>query len=133
MRLAQGHTKDCKQALDAGAGGIIIPMVESAEQLQMVRNACCWPPAGIRGLIGPYDLSASLGLTAQFQHPDFVTAMQHVRDLCVQTNMPCGVHAVAPDTKELQHRIDEGYRFIAYSIDSVFLNHAVLIPEKYLL
>lgn len=183
VRLAQGHTKDCKQALDAGAGGIIVPMVESAEQLQMVRNACCWPPAGIRGvgfsranlfgkhfdayteeaqapmlvamiehiravenlatilqvdgldaiLIGPYDLSASLGLTAQFQHPDFVTAMQHVRDLCVQTNMPCGVHAVAPDTKELQHRIDEGYRFIAYSIDSVFLNHAVLIPEKYLL
>ena len=32
-RLAQGHSKDCKQALDAGAGGIIVPMVESAAQL----------------------------------------------------------------------------------------------------
>ena len=26
-RLAQGNSKDCKQALDAGAGGVIVPMV----------------------------------------------------------------------------------------------------------
>ena len=32
VRLAQGNIKDCKQALDAGAGGIIVPMVETAEQ-----------------------------------------------------------------------------------------------------
>ena len=46
-RLAQGHPKDCKQALDAGAGGIIVPMVESADQLVEVRNASeekCKPP-----------------------------------------------------------------------------------------
>ena len=39
-RLAQGHTKDCKQALDAGAGGVIVPMVETAAQLTQVRDAC---------------------------------------------------------------------------------------------
>src|SRR5690348_12944720 len=33
VRVARGHFKDCKQALDAGAGGIIAPMIESAEQL----------------------------------------------------------------------------------------------------
>ena len=49
-RLAQGETKDCKQALDAGAGGVIIPMVESAQQLTRVRDACRWPPAGLRGV-----------------------------------------------------------------------------------
>lgn len=27
-RLAQGQMKDCKQALDAGCGGVIVPMVE---------------------------------------------------------------------------------------------------------
>ncbi len=32
-RLAEGQMKDCKQALDAGAGGVIVPMVESAEHL----------------------------------------------------------------------------------------------------
>ncbi len=50
VRIAQGHPKDCKQALDAGAGGVIIPMVDSPEQLEMVRDACRWPPAGNRGV-----------------------------------------------------------------------------------
>ena len=50
VRLAQGHSKDCKQALDAGAGGVIAPMVESAEQLLLIRDACRWPPAGTRGV-----------------------------------------------------------------------------------
>jgi len=49
-RVARGHAKDCKQALDAGAGGIIVPMIESAEQLVEVRDACRWPPAGMRGI-----------------------------------------------------------------------------------
>ena len=49
-RIAQSHPKDFKQALDAGAGGIIAPMIESAEQLESIRDACCWPPAGNRGV-----------------------------------------------------------------------------------
>ena len=50
VRLAQGHPKDCKQALDAGAGGVIVPAVESAAQLNQVRDACRWPPTGTRGV-----------------------------------------------------------------------------------
>lgn len=50
VRVAEGHPKDCKQALDAGAGGVIIPMVESAEQLKTICDACRWPPAGRRGV-----------------------------------------------------------------------------------
>ena len=49
-RLAQGAIKDCKQVLDAGAGGVIIPMVESAEQLKSVTEAVRWPPSGKRGV-----------------------------------------------------------------------------------
>lgn len=170
-RLAQGSTKDCKQALDAGAGGVIVPMVESAEQLERVRDACCWPPAGTRGvgfsranlfgkhfeayaveaqaplliamiehvravenldailgvrgldalLIGPYDLSASMGLTAQFDQPEFVQAMQRIRARADAHKMPCGVHVVSPSREQLQQRIGEGYRFLAYSIDAVML------------
>lgn len=50
VRVAQGSVKDCKQALDAGCCGIIVPMVESAEQLVRIRNACRWPPASTRGV-----------------------------------------------------------------------------------
>jgi len=177
-RLAQGHPKDCKQALDAGAGGVIVPMVECASQLAQVRDACRWPPAGTRGvgfsranlfgkhfeayaeeaqapllvamiehiravndleailkvegldaiLIGPYDLSASMGLTARFEEPEFMAAMERIRTLCEQQGMPCGVHVVMPDAATLEQRIAEGYRFIAYSIDAVFLRASAERP-----
>lgn len=174
VRLAQGHIKDCKQALDAGAAGVIIPMVSSAENLRMIRNACCWPPEGTRGvgfsranlfgrnfetyqieaqqpfvvamiedsksldcledilavkgldaiLIGPYDLSASMGITAQFDNELFKKTMNRIHKSCVKYGMACGIHVVQPDIEQLTQRIEEGYRFIAYSIDSVFLNNA---------
>jgi 2-dehydro-3-deoxyglucarate aldolase len=50
VRLAQGAPKDCKQALDAGACGVIIPMISSADQLRTVIDACRWPAAGRRGV-----------------------------------------------------------------------------------
>ncbi|SVD49475.1 uncharacterized protein METZ01_LOCUS402329, partial [marine metagenome] len=37
-RIANPKSKDCKQALDAGAGGIIAPMIESADQLKKIRD-----------------------------------------------------------------------------------------------
>jgi 2-dehydro-3-deoxyglucarate aldolase len=178
VRLAQGHPKDCKLALDAGAGGVIIPMVESAAQLRMIREACCWPPAGTRGvgfsranlygkhfetyseeaqaplvvamienvkaleemdemlqvegldaiLVGPYDLSASMNLTGKFESVEFIDAMNRIITLCNKHKIPCGVHVVQPDAAMLQQRIEEGYRFLAYSIDSVFLNASVKNP-----
>ena len=50
VRLAHGHSKDCKQALDAGAGGVIVPMIGSADQLIKVRDSIRWPPSGRRGV-----------------------------------------------------------------------------------
>jgi 2-dehydro-3-deoxyglucarate aldolase len=174
-RLARGDPKDCKQALDAGVGGVIVPMIESAAQLTAVRDCCRWPPAGTRGvgfsranlfgkhfdayreeaqapllvamieharaverlesilavpgldavLIGPYDLAASLGLTAQFTDPRFRAALQRIRTLTDSRGVPCGMHVVAAEPATLTKHLEEGYRFIAYSIDAVFLlSHA---------
>ena len=81
VRVAQGKIKDCKQALDSGAGGIIVPMVESAEQLQQVRDATRWPPAGTRGvafsranLFGKYFDE----YIAEAQQPLLVAMIEHV-------------------------------------------------------
>ena len=49
-RLAQGEPMECKQVLDAGAGGVIVPMIENEEQLMRVIDACRWPPDGNRGV-----------------------------------------------------------------------------------
>ena len=178
VRLARGDSKDCKQALDAGAGGVIVPMVESAEHLAAVRDYCRWPPAGNRGvgfsranlfgkhfeayreeaqapllvamiehiravenldailqvtgldavLIGPYDLSASMGMTAQFGERAFAEVLQRFRALSQKHSVPCGIHVVQPDPAALEKHLEEGYRFIAYSIDAVFLIAAAEKP-----
>lgn len=171
VRLAEGKARDCKQALDAGAGGVIAPMIESAGQLRGVKEACCWPPVGTRGvgfsranlfgkffseyqdearspllvamiesiravdelpeilavngldaiMIGPYDLSASMGLTARFEDRRFMSAMEKIKRLSDESSIPCGLHVVEPSSEELKQRIMEGYRFLAYSIDAIFL------------
>ncbi len=178
VRLAHGHAKDCKRALDAGAGGVIVPMVESATQLSQIYEACCWPPKGTRGvgfsranvfgknfeayaleaqsplviaqiehiraveginpiletagldaiLIGPYDLSASLGITGQFEHPLFLSALKQIVHCCKEKAIPCGIHVVEPSISALCDAMDNGYRFIAYSIDSVFLSKSSMLP-----
>jgi len=174
VRVARGDITDCKHALDAGAGGIIVPMVESAAQLEAVRAACQWPPAGTRGvgfsranlfgkyfeayreeaqapllvamiehvravenlesilavagldalLVGPYDLSASMGRTARFDDPAFLAAIARVLESARARGIACGIHVVAPSPAQLDARIAEGYRFLAYSIDAVFLIHS---------
>ena len=50
VRVPVGETWIIKQALDAGAQTILIPMVESAEQAQGIVRACQYPPHGIRGV-----------------------------------------------------------------------------------
>jgi 2-dehydro-3-deoxyglucarate aldolase len=35
-RIAEGQAKDCKQGLDAGAGGIIVTMIESDKHLSEI-------------------------------------------------------------------------------------------------
>ncbi len=178
VRLAEGTAKDCKQALDAGAGGVIVPMVETSEQLRNIKSQCCWPPSGRRGvgfsranlfgkyfknymdeaqqplliamietqkglenlkdilsiegldaiLIGPYDLSASLGVLGDFDSPKFNLALQEIIKQTQEKNIGLGIHVVQPDQQALKKRIAEGFNFIAYSIDSVFLVEASQNP-----
>lgn len=49
-RVAQCHPKDIKQALDAGAQGLILPMIESGDQLKSAISCALYPPQGTRGI-----------------------------------------------------------------------------------
>jgi 2-dehydro-3-deoxyglucarate aldolase len=180
VRLARAESKDIRQALDAGAMGIILPMIESREQLEFAVSQAFYPPKGVRGvgycnanaygqhfneyasgsarkifivaqiehiravealddiltvdgldavMIGPYDLSASMGLTGQFDHPDFQKALATYRAKATEHGVPFGFHVVQPDETMLNEKIAEGYQFIAYSIDTVFLYANAQCPK----
>jgi 2-dehydro-3-deoxyglucarate aldolase len=154
-------------------------MVENTDQLGDIREACCWPPAGKRGvgfsranlfgenfddyfleaqqpvlvamiesvkaienlesilagegldsiLIGPYDLSASLGITGDFSDKVFIDALTDIKEKASAANIPCGVHVIQPSPAELEAHIKDGYRFLAYSIDTVFLRSIMSRPD----
>ena len=81
-------------------------------------------------MVGPYDLSASMGLTGQFEHPEFISIMETIKNQAMKHNIAMGTHIVQPDEILLSKKIEEGYQFIAYSIDSVFLYNSVQIPKN---
>ena len=52
VRLAERSTSLTKRALDIGADGVVIPWVESVEQLEAAIRDCRYPPQGRRGIGG---------------------------------------------------------------------------------
>lgn len=171
VRVPDQNLKYCQQVLDAGAAGVIIPLIEDANTLNSIIDATRWPPAGTRGvgysranlfgghferyaieaqdpfvvamieskkglmnldeiisvpgldaiLIGPYDLSSSFGKNGLFDDPQIVEAIEEIKMRCIAQRIAIGIHVVNPSAVELQARIEEGFTFIAYSVDSVML------------
>ena len=80
-------------------------------------------------MIGPYDLSASMGLTGRFDHPDFLAALALIEQKAEAHGMGKGYHVVQPDEDDLQARIAQGYTFIAYGTDALFLGHGGRRPK----
>lgn len=164
-----------KKVMDSGAHGIIIPMVNSAEELRTAIRATRYPPNGTRGvglyraqkyghdfngyldwqsknpiivsqiehikaldnldeifsekdldafMIGPYDLSCSMGTPGKFDDKDFKNTIERINNKAAEYNIPQGIHIVEPNLDQLDKTIKEGYKFIAYSVDQRILDVA---------
>ena len=99
--------------------------IEHVEALRNIDDILCVP--GIDAvIIGPYDLSASMGLTGQFDHPEMVGAINAIGAACRRHGIAAGIHVVQPDVADVARRYSEGYRFIAYSLDITMLLNACM-------
>jgi len=76
-------------------------------------------------MIGPYDLSASLGTPGEFLGSDFKDICLSVTQAARNHKKMVGYHQVGPNLEELKKRIEEGYDFIAYGTDIVALRHSL--------
>ena len=91
--------------------------IQSVENLEDILNV-----EGVDGfIVGPYDLSASLGVPGQFDHPAVIDALQKVMDVSTSYDALRGFHVVPPDAQKFKQKVDEGYNFLAYSLDSLIL------------
>jgi 2-keto-3-deoxy-L-rhamnonate aldolase RhmA len=78
---------------------------------------------GVDGvLIGPYDLSASLGLPGAVEHPDVRAAIECVRTTCQAAGVPIGIFGLTADA--VRPYIDKGFTMIVAGVDTVLLGNA---------
>lgn len=175
VRVPRGTDIWIDRALDVGAGGILIPQIDNAEQATAAVSTAKFAPIGTRGtcrfvrsaaygaiegkhyfkeaqdtmvllqaegkkaidnlneilsvpgidviFIGPYDLSASLGLIGQIDHPKVIELAKQV---IIKANakgikVGCFVDNVAMGRKWR----DMGVRFVGYSCDmNIFMRAA---------
>ena len=165
-----------KRVMDAGAHGVLIPDVRSADDARRAVESVYYPPFGKRGaglaraqaygmdfegyrhwleseavvivqiehvdavrdmqqilavdgvdgfILGPYDLSASIGKPGQFEDPEVKAVFSEVTEALHSAQKPAGIHIVHADPDALRARIAEGYQIIAYGDDMVFYSDAV--------
>lgn len=58
VRVPENSPAMINKALDAGASGIIVPLIEDAAEARRAVKACCFPPRGVRSF-GPFRASLS--------------------------------------------------------------------------
>ncbi len=178
VRLAGNDPIQAKAVMDAGAAGVVVPMINNKAEAEQAVNAIKYPPLGQRGacggqraqgygfgyqdyneyiqnanqnslvivqiehieavenideissvpgidgtFIGPYDLSLSLGIPGQLNHPDIKAAKQRVLEATKAHGLAPGIHLVHPDTAatDLAEHTALGYQFIALGTDILFL------------
>ena len=113
-----------------------LAVVVQAESAEAVRNIGAI--AGVPGidavLVGPYDLSASLGKPGELSDPDVRGAIARVTETCQNAGVRLG--AFGADATAVQSFIDGGFTLIAAGIDTLFLSGAAsdllsaLAPES---
>ncbi|MBE9571961.1 MAG: 2,4-dihydroxyhept-2-ene-1,7-dioic acid aldolase, partial [Proteobacteria bacterium] len=65
--------------------------------------------------------STSLGVPGQFDHPEMTSVLSKVLDTARRLKAVAGYHVVPPDTRQVLEKIKQGYLFLAYSTDFLFL------------
>lgn len=66
-------------------------------------------------VIGPYDLSASLGLIGQVGHPEVQAAITRIKTVCNEKGVAVGIFAA--DAETANHQIESGCSLVAISND----------------
>lgn len=70
-------------------------------------------------LVGPYDLSGSLGVMGQVSSPIVQDAIKEILSSCKQASIPCGIFAGNIDVANTYR--DLGFDFIAIGVDASLL------------
>jgi 2-dehydro-3-deoxyglucarate aldolase/4-hydroxy-2-oxoheptanedioate aldolase len=122
MGRAHGYGANSQAYLDQANNNIAV--IIQAEHIEAVHNIeAIITVEGIDAvLIGPYDLSASMGLMGQVDSEGVQAAIEHVRQICQAHGMPLGIFTTRGERAEAY--MQQGYNLIACSCDTLLLSQA---------
>lgn len=125
LARAQGFGFDFERHMQKNLRDLtIIVQIEHVNAVAEINEILRVP--GVAGVfLGPYDLSGSMGIPGQFEHPQMVAAIKTVADATLKSGKILGAHVIAPDHKAVQSYKEKGYNFIAFSLDTLFLGQKV--------
>ncbi|MDP6356185.1 MAG: aldolase/citrate lyase family protein [Planctomycetota bacterium] len=119
---AHGYGMRFKEYIDSA--NELVTVVVQAEHAQAVENIeSIVKVEGIDAvLIGPYDLSASMGKMGQVDDPAVIEAIDHVTDTCLAAGIPLGYFGV--NAEAVRPFADRGYTLLVAGTDTLFLGSA---------
>jgi 2-dehydro-3-deoxyglucarate aldolase/4-hydroxy-2-oxoheptanedioate aldolase len=97
----------------------IVVMVEHIDAVESI-EAICRVPGLDAVLVGPFDLSGSMGIPGQVGHQRVSAAIDQVRTACQRAGLPVGMFCADAATAEAA--LDRGFRLIALATDTLFLS-----------
>jgi 2-dehydro-3-deoxyglucarate aldolase len=102
---------------------LVVVMLEHIDAVHQA-DAILAIPGIDAAFIGPYDLSASMGLAGQLDHPEVQAAQRTILEACKRHGVAPGIHVVQVAGEEVSRRIAAGFRFIACSLDTLMLRES---------
>lgn len=95
---------------------IFLLQIESEEAIKNIDNLLAFEEVdGV--MVGPYDLSGSLGVPGQLDHPLVIEASQKVIDACKKFGKSCGTQVTDPDHGNVKALFDRGYTYAILGSD----------------
>ncbi|MDP9115280.1 MAG: aldolase/citrate lyase family protein, partial [Acidobacteriota bacterium] len=92
------------------ANTMVVLQIETLTALERIDELLSVPKIDAV-MIGPADLSVSLGIPGQFEHPKLVEAIEKIRDACNRHGIAPGLHMRS--LKLIQYWRDHGLRFLS--------------------
>ncbi|MDI6754415.1 MAG: aldolase/citrate lyase family protein [Thermodesulfobacteriota bacterium] len=114
IHLAHRRTTQKEYVEWANANTLIVIQPETGKAIENIENLVSIP--GVDAvMIGPHDLSLSLGIVGQLQHPRMVEAYERVIAACRKFGVAPGIHLT--ELEQAKEWLAKGMRFFTFQND----------------
>ena len=134
LAVARGHNDYRRQnsltfSEEANRENLVIVQIESKAAVESVDEIVSVPGVDV-ALVGPGDLSQSLGITLKMDDPTMVAAIEKVVAACKKHNVVVGLHV--GDLKAIKHWSQNGILLLSGSSDlDILLDGSIQLCKSY--